>query len=192
MAWRSVGAAWEKPDAGGLAQRGSHDHSGPFTYGGYDLKPPTNTDYLFPDTKKAEPFSRTEALIDVGRVEPHPVIFHRHLQVFPDTTERDCRARCVRVFPNVAEQFPDDTKDHDARVVSQLVHLVIGIKMECRAALLCVLLTEALDSRRESIPFLVEIPERPRCSPHAVRVPSTRSAFPLLACSAARNCGRWR
>ena len=44
----------------------------------------------------------------------------------------------------------------------------------------------------ESIPFLVEIPEQPRCSPHAMRVPSTRSAFPLLACSAARNCGRWR
>ena len=42
----------------------------------------------------------------------------------------------------------------------------------------------------ESIPFLVEILERPRCSPHALRVPSTRSAFPLLACSAARNCGR--
>ena len=45
---------------------------------------------------------------------------------------------------------------------------------------------------RESIPFLVEIPKRPRCSPHAMRVPSPRSAFPLLACSAARNCGRWR
>lgn len=130
VAWRSVGAAWEKPDAGGLAQRGSRDHSGPFTYGGYDLKPPTNTDYLFPDTKKAEPISRTEALTNVDRVEPHPVIFHSQLQVFPDTTERDCRVRCVRVFPNVAEQFPDDTKDHDARVVSQRDHLIIGSKME--------------------------------------------------------------
>ena len=46
------------------------------------------------------------------------------------------------------------------------------------------------DPNPESIPFLVEILERPRCSPHALRVPSTRSAFPLLACSAARNCGR--
>ncbi len=43
-----------------------------------------------------------------------------------------------------------------------------------------------------SIPLLVEIPKRPRCSPHAMQVPSTRSAFPVLTCSAARNCGRWR
>jgi len=47
-------------------------------------------------------------------------------------------------------------------------------------------------NRWESIPFLVEIPKRPRCSHHAMRVPSTRSAFPILACRAARNCGRWR